>query len=95
MIRVTHPFDQELGLTTMLATVEDAFYFIFGVIIDGDSRRGWCWSIAMFNVSGVLVWSQEGDMEDRVNFEGVRQGQFESNMGNLLDDHVWAGKLML
>ena len=40
MFWVTDPFDKVLEMVAAAARVEDAFDFIFNVVIDGDRERG-------------------------------------------------------
>jgi len=64
---ITNPLDKELSTMIMVTYIEDTFYFVFKVVIDGDGWRRRDWDGAVRNRGGFQVRTKEGNMEDRVD----------------------------
>jgi hypothetical protein len=95
MVQVAYPLDKVLFLLTVCVVIQNFFYFKFWVIIDGDGRWWGLWCFAIGDTCRISVLSQEGDMEDRVDLEGVWQCQFECHWGDLLGNAIGACEAVL
>jgi hypothetical protein len=88
MVWVTNPLDKIFEVVAVAARVEDAFDFILHMVIDGD-REGRRDRGRAVRVRGrAHIRAEDGDMEDGVDAQGVRESEFVGDGGDDLRDGV-------
>jgi hypothetical protein len=95
MIGVANPLDEVLDGVATAAGVKDAFDFILHMVIDGDRERRRDRSRAVGVRGRAHIQAEDGDMEDGVDTEGVREFEFVGDRGDDVGDSVGAEEARL